>query len=78
MKNEVDKVIERYSKAVTRRIQAKTRLLNAQKEETASRNELIQAKADLRNLETELGESVLVPGLVLISEVLKHQDEQPA
>lgn len=77
MKEQLAKAIERYSKAVERRICSKAKLHRAQLEEQSSRHELTVAKEQLRTLEMELNEGVISPMLMLssISLEAKHSEE---
>jgi hypothetical protein len=64
MQNLLDKAIERYAIALSRRVASKAKMYKAEQEERASRLELSNSREDLRNLERELSDGIAMPGLI--------------
>ena len=70
-KNMLDEAILRYSKALERRLKAKTSLHLASKEDEESRYELTASKHALTNMEHELNAGIFTKTLIPSTVVLK-------
>lgn len=77
MEEEMQKAVERYSKALMSRINAKKKLHSAQLADQKTRNELSSARDELRQLEHEMNEYVyddrLIPSSLRVAK--EHASE---
>lgn len=62
MADALEKAIQTYSAALQRRLKSREKLHHAEQEDKKAATELSQAKEDLRNLEMEISESIIMPG----------------
>jgi len=64
MEEEMQKAVDKYSKALMNRIEAKKKLHRAQLADQKTRNELSSAREELRAMEQEMNEFIYSDGLI--------------